>query len=63
MNKITPRTILIGIGFLFAWIVGGVFVEVLHLPTPIYAILVVGFEIASFISVTYDLAHDTENSY
>jgi len=58
MIKIKPRTILLGIGFFFAWIIGAILVEKLHLPTPIYVILVVGFEIASIGSVAYDLAQD-----
>jgi hypothetical protein len=63
MTQISPRTILLGIGFFCAWIFGAILVEKLHLPTPIYAILVVGFEMASIGSIADDLTHDTGDSY
>jgi hypothetical protein len=63
MTKITPRTILLCFGFFCAWIIGAVLVEKIHLPVSIYAILVVGFEIASLGSVAYDLASSTEDCY
>jgi hypothetical protein len=49
------RTLLIGIGFLCAWFIGAVLVEKIGLPTAIYAITVVGLEIATMISAGSDL--------
>jgi hypothetical protein len=63
MTNITPRTKLLGILFFCAWILGAVLVDLLHMPTAIYAILVVGFEIASIGSVAYDLIGNNENNY
>ena len=59
----TTLTKKLGIGFLSAWIIGAVLVDTINLPTPIYAILVVGLEIAFFVSLFVDLAHKAENIY
>jgi hypothetical protein len=59
----SKKTIFTGIGFLFAWIIGAVFVEALNFPTPIYAIIVVCLEIATIYSIFADLAHGSVDRY
>ena len=60
MSKLTPRTMWIGIVFLFAWIVGAFLVEGIHMPVPLYAILVIASEIAFLISLGYDILGNNE---
>jgi hypothetical protein len=56
------KTLLFGMAFLCAWFLGAYLVE-LGLPTAIYAIIVVGFEIATMISGFSDLSDYLESKY